>query len=527
MPLSLFVGDRDLTPVAEGLTFSTVDPGGYETLSFNVPSLDYLPTIGDRVRLFEGLEPCWEGRVEEAAQDYAGPRATGRVSCVGAGAALKDAEYSMIYVDRDLSRWGDISVQRRIDLLTGSQAPKVQRDEASGAPSVVTGIHGAWTNANRPISEAVYDAGPRNRIGRFYYAWRRGGYIDHGDANWTWRVGTADGDDFSGATVGSNLRAAGPGSGTFTPTTPQRYAFLQLFYAAVSGGGDNADYIIIWSDLAVFGDHGLTARGTAPNQGFYTSDIVRHALDQATGIDPGVIEDDTGLIITQAAYYDPVTPERVIDDMARRSGFHWGVWSAPGMDGNPRLHFTAPPEQATAIITRADADSFQPSQRLSGLYDTVNVRYQDAANGPGIVTVTRPNPFLPEQLAGRQRTVDFGIGSEAAAQVYGETLLALWEQQARAAGPLTLPGNIQLPGGGTKPAHLLKAGIDRLQITDLPNAGPWTETDTRRFDTFRIRRTESRVERGGRVVTSVELDAGADLVEVLNARLQDAVGIVD
>jgi hypothetical protein len=82
-----------------------------------------------------------------------------------------------------------------------------------------------------------------------------------------------------------------------------------------------------------------------------------------------------------------------------------------------------------------------------------------------------------------------------------------------------LGDTVRLPGGGSKPACLLKAGRDRIRITDLPDSGPLHETDTRRFDCFHVRRVETTEQPDGTQQTRVDFDGGADLMEVLQARL--------
>jgi hypothetical protein len=82
---------------------------------------------------------------------------------------------------------------------------------------------------------------------------------------------------------------------------------------------------------------------------------------------------------------------------------------------------------------------------------------------------------------------------------------------------------VALPGGGHKRATLLRAGIDRLKINGLNTGSPLRDQPA---DTFHISRVSCSAQSDGSVTTSVELDAGADLIEVLQARIDQATQIL-
>jgi hypothetical protein len=143
------------------------------------------------------------------------------------------------------------------------------------------------------------------------------------------------------------------------------------------------------------------------------------------------------------------------------------------------------------------------------------------------VTVTLANPQLNEAgVATRTLLLDMGVGSAAAATTFANFALALSQNAARAAGQATLPVSVRLPGGGHKPACLIRPGADRLRITDLLDAGPLLDLGTVRRDVFRISRVETTVGKDGTPSTRVELDSGSNLLETLQARLAIAAGVV-
>lgn len=517
MAVRLIVADDDLTGRASGLQWTNTDPGGHETCEFLLPNDCACPQPGDPVTIWDGYTRLWTGRVEEPGDNYDERRAPGQVGAIGAGAALKDTDIAEIFIDRDLSHWEAAPVVRKVAANSTFRVfdPTVGNDGTNAA--VRTNLNGPWTTApGRPLAEAWYIPNGL-RIGHVLHQWVRGTNVNNADTNWSWSVQLASSVSLASVDSSGNLRAAGPGSGTVTATTTDRiYALVGLNYGNVAAG-DQREYAIDWT-LAVIGTHGLTLRGASPSEGLYPEDIAGWVLDQATGISRGILE-PSGFILPHAAYLDPVPHEQIIDDMATLLGWHWGVWAPDSLlDSTPVLHFRPPPEDATATVDRADCRNLRLAQRLSDFHNQARVHYTDTAGNQATVLVTRENPRLP---AGLDRTLTLNIGPSdaAAAAIIGEANLALAEQQTRAAGSTELPPSVSTPSGGRTPAHHLRPGLDRIKINGLPRAGAWTEADTRRFDTFRISRTTSRVAAGGAVTTTAELDSGSNLQETLNARL--------
>lgn len=314
---------------------------------------------------------------------------------------------------------------------------------------------------------------------------------------------------------------------TLTPGTPRRY--VAAFIYVGTGGTPASGQYVAYKALTVYGNHGLTIRGSEPTAGFYPTDIAQHALanyNALTGVQPiglGPVDTDaTSYAVPHAAYLTHVPHEQIVDDMIRKQlGWHWGVWEPAGLHSDtPRLFLTAPPADATAYTSRRDlGDDFDaPRVRLDQLYDTARVAYTDAAGRQQTTTVTVSNPLLSAAgIGSRVLQIDAGRSTAARAAEFGTFALALALAAARGAGSATLPADVQTPTG-RRPAVLLKAGRDRLRITDLPDRGALHEPDQRRYDTFHLRRVESTIDQRGAAKTRAELGTGADLMEVLGAR---------
>jgi len=532
-PISVVVGDQDLTRHVQSASWSSVDPGGFEMCQISLANAVKAPRAGERITIRYGLEVAWQGRVNDPGNANARETQVEAISGVGYGAGLKDHTMREIYRDIDLGKWAGASVQRRISLDAAgftTRDPTTQPDTTTGAPSLRTGWDSDWPATEVPTCEALYDA-QGVVIGSLYYAWKKGANIGAGPDSWQWDAFLSTVDTMSPNDNTGDLQAAGPGSGTLSATAANRvFAMVRLLWnAATAAGTQQQSYDLWWTSLAVYGDHGLTKRGSEPNVGFYPTDIAGdvladyNALSGVQRIDLGPVDADANLYaVPHAVHVDPTAHEQILDDMLRKQlGWHWGVWEPAGLHTDtPRLFLTKPPETATAHVARRElGDDFDaPRVRLDQLYDTAKVTYTDAAGRANTVTVTIDNPLLTQAGVGsRELVLNAGRSTSAAATTYGTFALNLAFAAARGAGSATLPTDVGTTAG-RKLACLLKAGRDRLRITDMPDPGPLHETDTRRYDTFHVRRVETTVGQDGVPKTRVELGSGADLMEVLNAR---------
>ncbi len=296
MTLSVTIaGVGNVTDQLSGLAFSNVDPGGFEQCTFTLTAADAPPAVGARVTVWEGLSLAWLGEVDEIGQ---GDRRDGRaapirVAALGAGAELKRRMTSMVYVDRDLDRWGPPPGAQALDRGVNNWTlhPTVLRFDDGADYGLHLVIKGAWATPAKPMSEAWYDAGAGNSIGSLYYAWKRGATMNAGPDTWSWQaVLSVQSDHLGTIDPTADLQAAGPADGVLTAAgNGRRYANVQVLYDATAAGTPGADYVLVWTSLIVFGDHSLTKRGAGADQGLYASDIARHAGTIGGAIAAGTI----------------------------------------------------------------------------------------------------------------------------------------------------------------------------------------------------------------------------------------------
>lgn len=535
-PFRVRVGQYDFTYEAENLTFSNVDPGGYEMCSFDLQSgRANIISPGDFIHITDGTVTVWQGRVAEPAKSIkhgwhvnrkVGATTT-RVSGEGWGAGLKDNLMSMVYVDRDLTRWQSPSTQRQLALSSGAnnQLGSFQvAADPSANPSIAQTIIGAWVSPNRPIVETWYDAGPGNLISTIYYSYAPGTGAQDGGVSWHDQVYLSFDMNASLFQSSGNLNGTGT-SGYFTPGVQYRFGILQYYYSTTPAGVDGYTYISFWKNIAVYGNHGLAGRGSDP-VGFYTSDIARDAAQRAiqagANIRIGQVDVLSSYIVPHYAQYTVVPHEQVISDMAKTAPAHYGVWESDSLfDDTPTFTFRAYSSEANYVVGMVDCDEVDISERLANLYTKANVTYQDASGTEYVITVSLPNAILDRVNIKRTQTLDLGLSSSTAASVFANFVLQVLYLQARMAGSATLPKYVRDRKGSPVPSYRLKSGIDRLRITDTPDrTGLLTSSDT---DSYRISRVESNVDTSsGQVTTRVTVDAGPDLMETLTSRLNIA-----
>lgn len=520
-PLRMIIGTEDVTNYLDtNFTFSSVDPGGYEMCSLALPK-DMPQTLrGMPIRIDCGLQVAWEGRVAQVQRSL-GNRTT--ITGEGYGARLKDIAAAQIFVDRDLTSWQGPSVQRQINDVAGGYSPtsgQVAADATTGHPSMGLSSTGAWTAGNRVDIEAWYDA-QGVQISVLYYSAVFGANATSGGFVGQVFLST---DDVATAGDSSGTFSSNQAGYLFATVNGRVYAMLQAVGPSGAGGLAGALYAVYFENIAVYGNHGLVGQGSDP-VGYFPSQIVGWVVDQIPGLQDGVIPttDATGYVIPHSVYLTPVTLDQIVGDMAIAAGWHWGVWeSRAPLTGNqlPRMDFRPRPIQGqyTASCLRAQCETCDIREDLAGMYDTAVITFSDPSGISRAVTVTTDNPVL--DVAGIHRSVVLNGGTMLAAdaQLFGLMALDLLYTQTRVAGSIDIGVAIDSLAG-PMPAWLLKPGIDRLRVIDLPTTDAFGA-----YNDIPISRMECRGGADG-FKTSLAVGTGANLVESLQSRLTAAATV--
>lgn len=344
------VGDRwgpdedAVGDVPKGLTFSTSDPGGFKDASLSLarridrqwPDLKLLRPV----RIYgAGNRTVWEGRLQEIPLHHAADYSISP-GAVGHAAELDDdPSFAEIYIDRDLSKWGEASIQRKLGLLGGSQdLSKTSFTIGTGTGSTLPAILISLIDAQVSFRERqeTWYYGNGCDIGRVRYdfiAPKPGGLgASMHNGMWVYK------DDVGAGGMFGVAHATTPAANQVT--TPSSAGFK---YAGTMTENGNEAYVgptsgDTWgfAGVCVMGRHGLTERGLWPAIGFYASDIVADIVSRsAPGLnfttgDGGSIEPSEYVI----PHLDLSTPGKGSDGVLAVNAYHQRTW---GVEDNKRF----------------------------------------------------------------------------------------------------------------------------------------------------------------------------------------------
>lgn len=468
---------RDTENVPSGLTFSSTVPGGFSTCNFTLPRgviKDYPDeALFSDVRITgPGGVVAWEGRIASLPREQGSSR-TLTVGAVGHAAALKDSQaFTETYVDRAMSSWNtDSPFNEKIRLAAipwDWTSIQFQQDQNQGfmyslgdgdvLPTNTQG--GIWYSAPAgvEIAKLVYQGKENLSFGGLASRDVSFSHVDSYDAT---QVTTLTNDDTARSV---------------TVTDPCRYAQLRVTSTAggsISGKGQYVAY----KNLAVYGNHGLTIRGTEPAAGFYLSDIVTDVIGRAApGLTIGSIE-QTSYVIPQAVYA-MTDAESVILDANKYELKRWGVW-----DGKRFDMWTGSPLTRTVWEARlSDGAQLQlEGNNAESVASSVVVQYTDPYGTARVIGPTGyanadttsdnlliTDPTNPAVAAGvpAQKTLSLSFPTDASG---AEQIGAVWLREQnlpQRRGTITLSGLVN-----GKPAWSVRAG-DFVRVSDRPSDPP-------------------------------------------------------
>lgn len=525
-------GDDERRPenMPSGIGFSTIMPGGNETLECELPrktELDYsdlrrlttLTLMGPSGRIVA------EGRLERA------PRATGDTlsvspQAVGWQAHLADDQgASVVYVDRDLSHWGNVSSARRQTLLALFSLvsdPNVDTDITSGFPALQLSVD-ATGGAVGIFSGAWYDAGAGNAIGSIYYDYTSLNTL----STYAAVIGMASTDTAVATDVTADLLTGSNSSGSGTQTSTAGYRFGLAEMNALGITPTEATHLMTLRQLQVFGNHGLTKQGTAPTQGYLASDVVAHAISTwaprlryTTG--PSGTIAPTSFAIPQLEFRERTTSDEIIKAADRFHIRDWAVWEGP-QPNQPTFYYQDRGARGRRWRARVRPSQLQETgPQVDKLFNGVYVKFTDAGGTSLTVGPTGSSadttsaqlidtdPLNPANQVGikRHTTLDMGIVSTAAAATeVGRRFLE--ESKAHdKSGSAELVGHVEDDRGVVHPTWAVRAG-DEISFTDA------SDTSYRRI-------VKTSYEHDSRT-TSVDLDSPPEGMDSLLERLGVAI----
>lgn len=469
-----------------------------------------------------GGEVVWQGRLDKAPESD-GERIAISPAAVGWQAALDDdkAIIGPGFISRDLSQWGEPSVQRRRDLLAGSVKLDVSASNGwQGSGETAAGVsfdfNSITSEAGKHDRGEVYFGDGSVDLGALLYHFVR--LAGGAGTEWFTRGDLVEkdyGDDLlnSGPNHQANTNssayervdASGPG---------RRYARLTSQRTEAGAGGAELGDLHSWQHPIVLGDHGLPLQGTYPEVGFTVSQMLAYAIPRYTDLEasPSDLE-DSGYVIQQAWFSDPGPMSQVVAELTKYELLDWFCFGK-------RFQLRFPGTYGRKWQAYAGPSGLQ-EQGLDGsrLWREIVVTYQDV-NGstrtvgpPGSgATVEDPaleitDPDHPAVRAGmtRKDRLDLrGISTPARAIEAGK----IWLREANLlsrSGSATLSDYAMDDRGVFRPVSRLRAG-DEVRFPDA------ADTSYRKV----VRRSYEDVAK----TVSVDLDAPPDGLQALLERMQ-------
>jgi hypothetical protein len=391
------------------------------------------------------------------------------VTTAGWIAHASDRTFTGIYVDRDLSAFGEPSIARRgvwlglgysIDGATNAVTP-----DAAGVQGISSTRQGVLNNA---VGEFLYDAGPGSKWSRLYIGTQTLINLVSSDANlaisaagWT--------NDNAGGNIGSGEQKTVT-TIDFTLSAARRFMRLTWQYNSTAGGVAGKDYGVRWRNVAVYGDHGLPLLGTAP-WGVSASDVIKHLAGlYAPMLDTSGVQDTT-YPISHLVFREQTRP---YDAWLRVNNYHlWllAVWE------NKTLHFG--PADLTDWDWEVRHDEVGTTVGLQGdsvesLRNGIIVQYTNAATG-------RVEQLHPDDYAELRDDSVENPANRHGRTMYGDPFVIPWpttaadalelgrvklaeDGQPKAPGAFTVTGHIRDRAGVWQPCWRVRAG-DRVRLT--------------------------------------------------------------
>lgn len=472
--------DPEDQPAALG--FGTVNPGGFGTFG-HILARGLEPGIDENLLdsvTYEGAggQTAYEGRVHRLPRSAGDDRSV-NVQGVGWSSHLTDFRaFRERYVDAS-PEWKDPGFQRRRDIATGAYVlySASSATDEGGNPALVQSLStNQWTTVNQPVSESWYDGG-NIPIGSLYYEWEKGSMVDAA-STYTWAAYLSSDDHLASSNATTNLKAAGPGSGTLTATTDDRlWARLAFYFTGSYGTESQKD--LFWTRTKVYGNHGLTLRGSEPDAGFYASDIITDVIQRcAPRLRIGSLA-DTGFVIPHAVYLDPVTAADVILDVNKYGLLDWFVWEdrtfsmvspdpltltwnarAYGADANAKV--TAEGDDVVQLASSAYVFYEEPYTGRQKVYGPTGAEYCD--NTSDYLLGGADDPYSLHGIdAPITLKLSFPASDNAALQI-GRIWLA--ENNApKRSGEIVISGMVDHPTEGPVPCWRMRAG-DYIRLVD-------------------------------------------------------------
>lgn len=474
--------------VLAGLSFSTSDPGGFKDSNFGLArnvDIDWsdLGLLYDLKIYGAGGRSAWEGRLHERPGRH-GDGDQVSPGAVGWQSHLSDRPFQEIYIDGDLTHWGEPSVERRIARIVAGFAPGSAQtsigfqDKGSNASALMFDFTGVQATATLHEGAELWYYGNGVDLGNVLFD-------QVGDVSGTWikdavlatndNTSTDPSGNYTGQAENNNQDLPALGAG-------RKYAYIETWHTnnALVGQMTNLQR---WRNVRVVGRHGLTRRGTWPTQGFYASDMIadlvgRFAPKLNFTIGEGGSITPTSYIVPQAAFREPTTPANAISALNAYHQYSWGVednkrfffrptssyrkrWRIRRSRGD-QVELLGP--QADAAVNGVIVSFTDPSgqQRVIGPPE-MSTAY---ATSEALVDTRATNPVNIVGLGPKWGELSLGFVTDVSGAIQiGAMWLAAQLATARSRGSVRVTGIVEDENGAYWPSWAMRAG-DSATVVD-------------------------------------------------------------
>jgi hypothetical protein len=324
--------------VIDDVKYSGELNGGEKEASWSLardPRVNYgdLPAFADVEVYGAGAETRWQGRVDKATESD-GERKSVDPAAVGHKAALEDIKGIVAgFIDGDFGKWGEPSVQRRLNLngsssrLTGSVSNGWQ-GTGETAPGVTMDFNDVETANGKSDRGEVWYYGGGPDIGALLYHFAR--LAGGAGAEWLTRADLSS-DELASSTKNGTNHEANTNSAPYETVSSGgaeglRYALIRSSRTESGEGGAHLGDIHAWQWPKVLGNQGLDLQGEWPDVGFTAKQMLAWAIPQFSylELDEDDLEDD-GFVIPQAWFGDPTTLLAIIEELTKYGLLDWFV----------------------------------------------------------------------------------------------------------------------------------------------------------------------------------------------------------
>lgn len=463
----------------QGITFGSQLASGFYTGGFTLSCAidderDDLHLLDDVRIITQGGDIVYEGFIAAMPRATSGDgQGTLTITTAGYIATAQGQPFTAIFIDRDLSAWGEASIAQRIVMIAAGYNPDggtlTVTPDSIGKPALSSSRTGVL---NKPMNRYVYDAGMNNRVAKLYVNLPELSNLSSADVNLgVYAIFWSD-DAGSNQILSINLKAASAISQDIS-ATPRRFAVMDWRYE-VNGGTAGVDYAVRWRDVRVIGDHGITMitdPGSSFPAGISASEVIKWtAARYAPLLNTSGVQDTT-YPIAQLAFKDRTT---AYDCWLKVNSYHlWNisVW-----------------ENRTLTFSQVDLADWDWEIRHDDVGNTIGLQgdeYTQLRNGIVVqftnIQTGHAEELLPADHAGlRDDSIDNPFNqhgwtwtgepftvpyptTQADALELGRIRL-LEDNQVRAPGSFTIQGRVRDRAGNWQPVANVRAG-QRIRLT--------------------------------------------------------------